>query len=128
MLLVAIAAVLIGLLVILWLLRYTTGLLGGALANDMSRIPSPRKAPMTGHLQDLLEGSYHKLLTTWASELGNIYKLNVLGIEGLVVCDPITIGQILGQERGITGLPKLAAYHQLDMVRLYGVGMALSVY
>ena len=101
-----------GMLVILGLL----GFIVGWPANDLSKVPSPRKAPVVGHLKDLLDESYHKTLTAWASEFGNVYKLNVLGLEGLVVCDPIIIGQILGQERGITELPKLAAYQQLDMV------------
>ena len=131
-----VVVVVTGVLVTLWLLRFIVGLLGNTPANDLSRIPSPRKAPVIGHLKDLLDESYHKTLTSWASEFGNIYKLNVLGLEGLVVCDPTIIGQILGQERGITELPKLAAYQQLDMVSLQrtysdfdanGLSRALSV-
>ncbi len=84
----------------------------------LETVPSPPTRRFTGHLLDLLEPSYHRKLHQWAKEYGNVYKINVLGIEGLVVCCPKIISQLLGQERGTPGLPKLSAYHELDMVRV----------
>ena len=84
--------------------------------NDMLKIPLPPKSFLCGHLFTLLSPAYHRTLSSWARQYGDIFRLNVLGIEGLVVSSPKVIGQILGQGDGMLDLPKLEAYQQLDMV------------
>lgn len=87
-------------------------------ASNSQIVPGPPRRRFTGHLLDLLEPAYHRKLHEWAKTYGNIYRIDVLGIQGLVVSCPKVISQLLGQERGTPDLPKLNAYHELDLVRL----------
>jgi hypothetical protein len=84
---------------------------------ELKDAPTPPGRLFTGHLFDLLMPSYHRTLHLWSQMYGEIFRINVLGLHGLVVCCPKIISHILGQERGTAELPKLHAYHELDMVR-----------
>ena len=81
------------------------------------RSPCHQKASSVATFSLFLSPAYHRTLSSWARQYGDIFRLNVLGIEGLVVSSPKVIGQILGQGDGMLDLPKLEAYQQLDMVR-----------
>ena len=86
--------------------------------SSLQKVPGPPGRPIVGHLFELLRPSYHRTLFGWCQLYGDVYKINVLGVQGLVVSCPKVISQLLGQERGTPGLPKLSAYDELNMVRL----------
>lgn len=81
-----------------------------------SRIPGPKGHFICGHLNDLLHRNYHRKLASWSTTYGSMYRINVLGVQGLVISDPRTIATLLGQDRGISAVPKLSSYQELDMV------------
>lgn len=85
----------------------------------LSRIPGPKGHVISGHLRHLLQRDYHRTLACWSEVYGQIFRINILGVQGLVISDPKVIASLLGQDRGVNAVPKLRAYQELDMVRLY---------
>ena len=82
----------------------------------LARIPGPPGHIVFGHLRDLLHRDYHRKFGAWSREYGTIFRINVMGVQGLVISEPRVIASLLGQDRGVAALPKLQAYQQLDMV------------
>ena len=82
----------------------------------LARIPGPTGHYIYGNLRDLLRRDYHKRLAAWSREYGPIYRISVMGVQGLVVAEPRIITSILGRDRDFRAVPKLKAYQELDMV------------
>ena len=82
----------------------------------LARIPGPPGQIVFGHLRDLLHRDYHKRLAAWSRDYGPIFRINVMGVQGLVISEPRVIASLLGQDRGVRAVPKLKAYQELDMV------------
>ena len=96
---------------IFWIVNFFS-----AKTSKLKHVPGPPGRPLVGHLFYLLQPSYHRTLFKWCQQYGELYRINVLGVQGLVVSCPKIISQLLGQERGTPGLPKLSAYEELNMV------------
>ncbi len=79
-------------------------------------IPGPKGTPLIGHLREVLRPDFHRILSEWASVYGGIYRINILGLPGVVVSDPQAVAQVLGRDTG-SAIPKhLASYQQLNLL------------
>ena len=80
-------------------------------------IPGPPGSPVIGHLQQILQPHFHRILSAWSEQYGGIYSISILGLQGVVVSDPEAIAQVLGRGRSENEVPKhLASYSQLNML------------
>jgi cytochrome P450 len=80
-------------------------------------MPGPPGHPIIGHLLQLLRPDFHRVLSRWAEKYGGVYRISILGLQGVVVSDPEAIARVLGRDRGITEIPKhLASYSQLNLL------------
>lgn len=79
------------------------------------QLRGPPSRPIVGHLLELLSPSFHRTLSSWAGRYGTVYRINILGLPGLVVSDPAIVSQVLGRHGH--DLPKnVQSYHTLDLV------------
>ena len=83
----------------------------------LSSLSGPPGAPFIGNLYDLLRSDFHRVLNHWAEQYGGLYKIDLLGLQGVVVSDPSAIAQILGRVRGSSEIPKhTLSYKQLNLL------------
>lgn len=89
---------------------------------DLPRIPGPRGRPLVGNLADILRPDFHKVMARWAAKYGEVYRINILGLEGVVVASTEAVSTVLGMG-GHPGseVPKhVQSYWALDL--LWGTG------
>ena len=89
---------------------------------DLPRIPGPRGRPLVGNLADILRPDFHKVMAHWAAKYGEVYRINILGLDGVVVASPEAVSTVLGMG-GHPGseVPKhVQSYWALDL--LWGTG------
>ena len=94
---------------------------------DLPRMPGPRGRPLVGNLADMLRPNFHKVLARWAATYGEVFRISILGLDGVVVASPEAVGAVLGL-RGPAGseVPKHAqSYWSLDV--LWGNGSTHTV-
>ena len=81
------------------------------------RLPGPPGIPFIGHLQQVLQPNFHRILSAWSERYGGIYSISILGLQGVVVSDPEAIAQVLGRDGSENEVPKhLASYAQLNLL------------
>ena len=89
---------------------------------DLPRIPGPRGRPLVGNLADILRPDFHKVMARWAAKYGEVYRIKILGLDGVVVASPEAVSTVLGMG-GHPGseVPKhVQSYWALDL--LWGTG------
>jgi hypothetical protein len=94
---------------------------------DLPRMPGPRGRPLVGNLADMLRPNFHKVLARWAATYGEVFRISILGLDGVVVASPEAVGAVLGLG-GPAGseVPKHAqSYWSLDV--LWGNGSTHTV-
>ena len=60
-------------------------------------LPSPKSKFLIGHLSEFKPDNIHNILESWASKVGDIYKISLLGKQFIVSADPDFNTQILKQ-------------------------------
>ena len=92
---------------------------------DLSRMPGPRGRWGSGNLADILQPHFHRVMSQWAAKYGEVYKVQVLGLNGVVVACPETIQRLFG--RGDDDIPKhVGSYWHLDI--LWSEGRTHSIF
>ena len=89
---------------------------------DLPRIPGPPGRLLLGNLADILRPDFHKVMARWAAKYGEVFRINILGLDGVVVASPEAVSAVLGMG-GHPGseVPKHAqSYWALDL--LWGSG------
>src|SRR5688572_8727726 len=74
-------------------------------------LPSPKAKLIVGHLLDFETNNVHNILENWAKEVGDVYKINLLGKQFIVSADPDLNMQILKQRPD-----KFQRYHKISEV------------
>ena len=89
---------------------------------DLPRIPGPPGRALVGNLADILRPDFHKVMARWAVKYGEVYRINILGLDGVVVASPEAVSAVLGMGgHPGTEVPKHAqSYWALDL--LWGSG------
>ena len=83
---------------------------------DLDKMPCPPARWLVGHVE-MLAPNFHRFLSRWANELGGIYRIQIFGMDGVVVSEPVAVGRILGHDHTLRELPKHAIIYQvLDQV------------
>ena len=92
---------------------------------DLSRMPGPRGRWGSGNLADILQPHFHRVMSRWAAKYGEVYRVQVLGLNGVVVACPETIQRLFG--RGNDDIPKhVGSYWHLDI--LWSEGRTHSIF
>ena len=92
---------------------------------DLSRMPGPRGRWGSGNLADILQPHFHRVMSRWAAKYGEVYRVQVLGLNGVVVACPDTIQRLFG--RGDDDIPKhVGSYWHLDI--LWSEGRTHSIF
>ena len=92
---------------------------------DLPRMPGPRGRWGSGNLADILQPHFHRVMSHWAAKYGEVYKVQVLGLHGVVVACPETIQRLFG--RGDDDIPKhVGSYWHLDI--LWSKGSTHSIF
>ena len=58
-------------------------------------LPSPKSNFLLGHLSAFKIDNVHNILENWAREVGDIYKINLVGKQFIISTDPDLNTQIL---------------------------------
>lgn len=83
---------------------------------DLPKLPRPAGLPIVGNIE-LLSPNFHRVLSGWADQFGSVYRIQVFGMDGVVVSDPVAVGKILGHDHSTPDLPKHTVIYQvLDQV------------
>ena len=92
---------------------------------DLPRMPGPRGRWGSGNLADILQPHFHRVMSRWAAKYGEVYRVRVLGLNGVVVACPETIQRLFG--RGDDDIPKhVGSYWHLDI--LWSEGRTHSIF
>lgn len=92
---------------------------------DLPRMPGPPGHWATGNLSDILRPDFHRVMARWATLYGEVYKVKVLGLHGVVAACPSTIQRLFG--RGEGDIPKhVGSYWHLDI--LWSEGRTHSIF
>jgi len=79
------------------------------------RDDGPSGWPIVGHLPYLLRRDFHRILRSWSEQYGAVYKIRVLGMPGVVVSDPASVGAVLCRTSDIAEVPKHdVSYRELN--------------
>jgi cytochrome P450 len=73
----------------------TTITLPGASPRQITDLPMPAGLPLVGHLLKMKPPATHLQLERWAAELGLPYRINMAGVQVVVVGDPEVAQQAL---------------------------------
>ena len=77
----------------------------------------PRGWPIVGHLPFLLQKDFHRVLRSWSHDFGAVYRINVLGMPGVVVTDPASVATILCRSKEVPEVPKHdVSYRHLNIL------------
>lgn len=92
---------------------------------DLPRMPGPPGHWATGNLSDILRPDFHRVMARWAALYGEVYKVKVLGLHGVVAACPSTIQRLFGRGEGdIT--KHVGSYWHLDI--LWSEGRTHSIF
>lgn len=92
---------------------------------DLPRMPGPSGHLWTGNLSDILKPNFHRVMARWAAKYGEVFRINVMGLHGVVVACPDTIARLFG--RGDDDIPKhVGSYWHLDI--LWSEGRTHSIF
>ena len=81
------------------------------------RIHGPWGWPIAGHLPYLLQKDFHRVLRSWTDRYGAVYRIQILGMSGVVVSDPASIGLVLCRTADSAEVPKHAvSYKELNLL------------
>lgn len=73
--------------------------------------------PIVGHLPYLLQKDFHRVLRSWSERYGAVYKIHILGMNGVVVSDPASISLVLCRTVDRTEVPKhTSSYRELNVL------------
>ena len=84
-----------------------------------ARQPSqgPGGWPIVGHLPYLLQRDFHRVIRSWSDRYGAVYGMQILGMPGVVLSDPASIGLVLCRTVDAPELPKhTASYRELNVL------------
>ncbi|WP_185152854.1 cytochrome P450 [Fulvivirga aurantia] len=62
---------------------------------DIDKLPSPKGVPVLGNLPEFNAENKHQVLEAWAKEVGNVYKISLMGKKFIVSADPDLNQEIL---------------------------------
>ena len=92
---------------------------------DLLRMPGPPGRWAAGNLYEILRPDFHRVMARWAARYGEVFKVQVLGLHGVVVACPSTIQRLFG--RGEGDIPKhVGSYWHLDI--LWSEGRTHSIF
>ena len=73
--------------------------------------------PIVGHLPYLLQRDFHRVIRSWSDSYGAVYGMHILGMPGVVVSDPASIGLVLCRTVNRPEVPKhTASYRELNVL------------